>query len=178
MSLIKARRVTPPARFGLVLASAAAIAVGGAAPVSAALQPEHDIELPAGEACEFAVGIDFSGGNRIVREFTDADGNLVRIIDAGRGFELTFTNLETEESVIVPTGGSVTRTTVNDDGTETVTGTGHNVLILFPSDIPEGPSTTLYVGRVVWTVEHTDEGDVFTLVSTSGRQRDLCAELA
>jgi len=29
---------------------------------------------------------------------------------------------------------------------------GHNVLILFPSDVPAGPSTTLYVGRVVFTV--------------------------
>jgi hypothetical protein len=175
MSLIKARRITPPARFGLVLVSAAAIAVGSAAPVSSAPPPEHDIELEAGQACEFGVGIDFSGGNRIVREFTDADGDVVRIIDAGKGFELTFTNLDTGESVVVPTGGSVTRTTVNEDGTQTVTGTGHNVLILFPSDIPEGPSTTLYVGRVIWTV---DGDGVFTLVSTSGRQVDLCAQLA
>ena len=37
------------------------------------------------------------------------------------------------------------------------------------------PSTTQYVGRIVYTV---DESGVFTLVSTSGRSTDICAALA
>jgi hypothetical protein len=49
------------------------------------------------------------------------------------------------------------------------------VLILFPSDVPEGPSTTLYVGRVVFTI---DDAGVFTVVSTSGKSTDICAELS
>ena len=53
--------------------------------------------------------------------------------------------------------------------------TGHNVLILFPSDVPAGPSTTLYVGRVVFTA---DVNGIFTLVSTSGTSTDLCAALS
>ena len=53
--------------------------------------------------------------------------------------------------------------------------TGHNILILFPTDIPAGPSTTLYVGRVVFTV---DANGVYTLGSTSGRSTDICAALA
>jgi hypothetical protein len=48
------------------------------------------------------------------------------------------------------------------------------VLILFPTDVPAGPSTTLYVGRVVFTVV----GDVFTLRSTSGTATDICAALS
>jgi hypothetical protein len=63
----------------------------------------------------------------------------------------------------------------NADGSRTVTLTGHNLLILFPTDVPPGPSTTLYVGRVVFTV---DAGGVFTLESTSGRATDICAALS
>jgi hypothetical protein len=40
--------------------------------------------------------------------------------------------------------------------------------------VPAGPSTTLYVGRVVYTV---DADAVFTLQSTSGRETDICATL-
>ena len=71
--------------------------------------------------------------------------------------------------------GAVMHTVFNADGSQTVTATGHNVLILFPSDVPAGPSTTLYVGRVVYTV---DEGGVFTLVSTSGTETDICFALS
>ncbi len=53
--------------------------------------------------------------------------------------------------------------------------TGHNILILFPTDIFAGPSTTLYVGRVAFTV---DANGVFTLGSTSGSSMDICAALA
>ena len=112
-----------------------------------------------------------------MREFTDRSGNVVRTLAAGKGFTLTSTNLSpgSSKSLTLPSSGSVQRTTVNSDGTSTVVSTGHNVLILFPTDIPAGPSTTLYVGRIVYTV---DASGVFTLQSTSGRATDLCALLA
>jgi hypothetical protein len=59
----------------------------------------------------------------------------------------------TGEKVELPSDGSVTRTTINTDGTATVENTGHNVLILFPTDVPAGPLTTLYVGRLVYTAD-------------------------
>jgi hypothetical protein len=71
--------------------------------------------------------------------------------------------------------GSVTHVTNRADGWQEWIVTGHEVLILFPSDIPPGPSTTLYVGRVVFTV---DPAGVFTLQSVSGRSTDICAALA
>jgi len=71
--------------------------------------------------------------------------------------------------------GAVQQSVVNADGSATVTSTGHNVLILFPSDVPAGPSTTLYVGRVVFTV---GANGVFTVVSTSGSATDICAALS
>jgi hypothetical protein len=111
-----------------------------------------------------------------MREFTDRNGNVVRTLEAGKGFDLTFTNLESGESIAFPSNGSVSRTTINADGVNTVQATGHNVVILFPSDVPAGPSTTLYTGRLVYTVD-TSTG-VFTVVSSSGPTTDICAILA
>jgi hypothetical protein len=154
------------------VASTAALAVSADAAVAA---PFH-LELPAGTGCTFGLAVDGVGGDkRVDRTFVDADGNPVRMLSAGVGFQLTFTNLSTGATVALPANGAVTKTVSNADGSQTVTLTGHNVLILFPTDVPAGPSTTLYVGRVVYTV---DGDGVFTLVSTSGRARDICAALS
>jgi hypothetical protein len=144
-------------------------------PVAAAASDVVVFDLAAGEACAFALHVEGTGDKRIMREFTDQNGNPVRTLAAGKGFTLTFTNVSTGKSLTLPSSGSVQRTTVNNDGTSTVVSTGHNVLIFFPTDIPAGPSTTLYVGQVVYTV---DASGVFTLQSTSGRTTDLCALLA
>jgi hypothetical protein len=156
----------------LALASAAAVASG--APASAA---EGDIkyDLPAGTACAFRLLVDGTGSKQITRTFTDQDGHVVRTIAAGKGFDLTFTNADSGESIGFPSNGSVMKTTTNADGTHTVQVTGHTVVILFPSDVPAGPSTTLYVGRLVYTV---DANGVFTVVSSSGPTTDICALLA
>jgi hypothetical protein len=46
---------------------------------------------------------------------------------------------------------------------------------MFPTDIPAGPSTTLYVGQLVYTV---DPAGVFTVESSRGNSTDICAELS
>ena len=153
------------------VASTAALAVSADAAVAA---PFH-AEFPAGTACTFGLAVDGVGGDkRVNRTFVDANGNPVRMLSAGVGFQLTFTNLSNDATTALPANGAVMKTVFNPDGSQTVTTTGHNVLILFPSDVPAGPSTTLYVGRVVYTV---DADGVFTLVSTSGKARDICASL-
>ena len=156
----------------------AALALAPALPVATAATAsaqELVLDLPAGVACDFALHVEGTGDNRITREFTDEDGNLVRILSAGKGFDLTFTNVGTGKTFELPSNGSVMRTTINADGTATVENTGHNVLILFPTDVPAGPSTTLYVGRLVYTVDLNT--GVFTLQSTSGPTTDICALL-
>jgi hypothetical protein len=163
-----------------------ALAVGLAAVALTATQPAfaqdpEPVFLPAGLGCPgFNLQFQATGGNLVTREFRDAEGNLVRIITAGKGVDLTYTNYGTDsvagESVTVKTAGSVTKTVFNPDGTQTVTGTGHNGLILFPSDVPAGPTTTHYIGRIVYNVDPAT--GVFTLVSTMGQERDICAELA
>lgn len=158
------------------VAAAVALTTALAASADAALAaPFHD-EFDPGVACTFGLAVDGVGGDkRVERTFVDADGNPVRMLSAGVGSQLTFTNLSNDATIALRANGAVQRTVFNADGSATVTSTGHNVLILFPSDVPAGPSTTLYVGRVVFTV---DANGVFTVVSTSGTATDICAALS
>ena len=134
------------------------------------------IDLPAGLAC---AGFDLrlevtANARRVYREFYDKSGNIVRYISAGKGNDLTVMNLSTLARLTLKANGAVEKTRFNPDGTITSTAMGHNLIIFFPTDNPPGPSTTLYVGRVVWTV---DAIGVWTLVSTAGESTDICAEL-
>jgi hypothetical protein len=161
----KAGRLAPGVA-ALALASALAVA----APASAAAPP-FTIDLPAGLACAgFDLRVEGTGDKRIMRTFTDQNGQVVRLLSAGKGFDLTFTNLNSGASIAFPSNGSVERS----DGSTTFQNLGHNVLILFPTDVPQGPSTTLYTGQLVYTV---DASGVFTVQSTSGRTTDICALL-
>ena len=131
---------------------------------------------PAETACEFELEIAVSGGDKLQSmEFRDKDGNLVRTFLGGKGFDLVFTNGAAGDSLTLKGNGSVMQETPNPDGTFTDVLTGHNILILFPTDDPPGPSTTLYVGRVVYT---RDADFNFTLQSTSGKSVDICAALS
>jgi hypothetical protein len=118
-----------------------------------------------------------TGGNQVQREFFDRNGNVVRSLSAGKGNVQTFTNMTTGEELTIKTGGSVTHVTNNPDGSQTWTSTGHNVWILFPSDVPAGPTTTLYLGKVVFRI---DPPTFFTelLTDASGQKIDICAALS
>lgn len=169
--------MTRIAKFGRRMAVAgAAASMAALAVVPGTSAADAPLILPAGTACSFGLRIDIVGPkSRVDRVFTDANGNKVREISAGRGAQLTFTNLATGATLALRSNGAVTRTVVNPDGTRTVTDTGHNVLILFPTDVPAGPSTTLFVGRIVFTA---DANDNFTLRSTSGTATNICAALS
>ena len=131
--------------------------------------------FPAGNACEFDLQIDGSGGNQVQREFFDKNGNLVRTLSAGTGSALVFTNLGTGATLALQSNGAVSHVTKGPGGLDTWVSTGHNVIILFPTDTPPGPSTTLYVGRIEYTV---DVNFTFTLLRSSGNKTDICAELS
>ena len=135
------------------------------------------LELPAGIACAgFDLAIDGSEavGGGVYREFTDRDGNLVRTLSAGTGSALNFTNLSTGTTLALRSNGAVASTRLGADGTQHVTLLGHNVIILFPTDVPAGPSTTLYVGRVTYSV---DQAGIFMLASSTGTSLDICAAI-
>jgi hypothetical protein len=158
-------------RLACVATMAAAAVLGGAGAATAA---DQTIDLPAGDACEFGLRIEITGGNQVMKTFTDKNGT-VRSLSAGTGSALTFTNLDAGTSLSLKSNGSVTQIRSNPDGSVTYKTTGHNVLVLFPSDIPAGPSTTLTVGQTVFTV---DPSGVFTVLKVSGNSTDICAALA
>ncbi|GAA1950163.1 hypothetical protein [Microbacterium deminutum] len=159
---------------GRIVAAALLTAVlsTGALPAQAAAP--FDLVFPAGQACSFELGLNIApSGHTIYREFKGADGR-VRTIDAGKGHALTFTNVSTGASVSTRSDLYATTTTRHADGSSTVVSIGHNLIILFPTDIPAGPSTKIYIGAVTYT--STAEG-VFTITGSWGKTRDICAEL-
>jgi hypothetical protein len=154
----------------------ATLAVITALAVRQVAAAQESTVIPAGIACEFELRVESeTNPNRMFREWRDSDGNLVRTLEAGRGSDVTLVNTETGESLTLKGNGAVNHTTYNPDGSWTTNLTGHYVLILWPTDIPAGPSTTLYVGRVTYT---STPDSTFALVGSSGTQRDLCAELS
>jgi hypothetical protein len=164
-------------RSRLALCAITAVGVALGLPSPAAAETNPDFVLPLGVACaDFALGLSTKGGNQVYREFIDRNGNVVRWLSAGKGNVQTFTNMATGAELTIKTGGSVTHVTNNADGTQTWTSTGHNVWILFPSDVPAGPSTTLYLGKVVFLV---DPSTFFSQLQTASAQAvDICAALA
>jgi hypothetical protein len=111
------------AKVAVAVASAGVLALSADAAVAA---PFH-LEVPAGTACTFGLAVDGVGGDhQVLRTFLDTEGNTVRTLTAGRGFQLTFTNLSSGARLALPANGAVTHTVVNADGSQTVTTTGHN----------------------------------------------------
>lgn len=130
--------------------------------------------LPAGLACSYPLSI-VSTGDRVQRTYTDVNGQPIRVLQAGRGWELTFTNVVNGSTLTIKPNGSVYQQRNHPDGSQTVTATGHNVIIFFPTDVPAGPSTIQYVGKITYTVS---ANGVSTIQQVSGKQIDICAALA
>jgi hypothetical protein len=165
------RKGSPDASDDEELVGAVAASVLLGAVTTAAARAD---ELPAGLASDFPLSMVAAGGKLVTRTFTDASGNVVPTPAAGRGPTLTFTNVTTRATYQTPSNGTVTQVRYNADGSQTFVTTGHNVLILYPTDTPPGPSTTLLMGRVVFTVSPVG---VFQVRSVSGRSVDICAAL-
>ena len=138
-------------------------------------EPSFTVDLPANAGCSFPLRLESSAGAVRTITFKTENGQPGRIISVKTGVVLTYTNLATRESVSIKTSGSVT-SAVRDGVTETRTATGHNGLILFPDDVPGGPTTTQYNGRIVYTY-NTVTGFI-EVIETSGKATDICAELS
>ncbi|MDN8616543.1 hypothetical protein [Variovorax ginsengisoli] len=164
MSDSLAARLVRATIFGLVLV------IGPLSLATAATQV-----FPAGQACKFDLYVDSTGGNQHYKEFLDKQGKPVRTLLAGVGSQLTFTNPTNNATYSFKGNGSVLQTTNNTGGSQTVTTGGHNVIILYPTDVPAGPTTTLYVGRVVYQI---DAAGNWTIQGTHGNSTDICALLS
>lgn len=136
----------------------------------------------AGVACQFELAVTVSpAAQRVTRVFTDKDGKPVRYLYAGKGAILSFTNTHSAVTQTYRTGGSVEQVTPNPDGTQSWVSTGHEILILYPTDIGvggvPGPSTILYIGRIVFTVDPAHDY-FYGVQSFTGKSTDICAALS
>jgi hypothetical protein len=171
----------------LASSAAATLMTLGFVPASSAQTvPCPAIQLEAGIACNgFALGVDvFPPDNRVIRDFLDKNGNVVRQLSAGKGNLLVFSRFEVADAEAqqcrltktysLRSNGSVESIKCcTDKGEQMRTATGHNVLILFPNDVPAGPSTNLYVGRLVFLFDETT--GFTTLQSFNRTVTDICA---
>jgi hypothetical protein len=156
---------------------AATIAVAtGLAVVAAAGPASADtswtLEFPAGMFCAFPLTISGEGGQKTARELPAKDGD-VRVLTAGKGQALTYTNAATGYHFSTRANGAVSWTIQHTDGSQTLRLMGHNVVLMSPTDVL-GPSATVYTGRVVIEV---DTAGVWEVVADNGTALDICAEL-
>jgi hypothetical protein len=176
MKRTTARRLTP----SLLLAGSLlglSPAANAAPPVVGDPPENFSADLPAGLGCpDFDLRIEADGSNVTVRTFVDRKGKTLRTLQAGRGYTLTYTNLDSGKSITIRPTGSNRSTVTNPDGTFTVTETGTAGIILFPTDNPQGPSSTQYYGRIVYTLKA--DKSTLTSLTTSGTSIDICAALA
>jgi hypothetical protein len=131
--------------------------------------------FPAGVACSFELKVEGDGsGVRVKREPTH--GHYVAI-SAGTGEDLRLTNTSTGTSLTLQGNGAVQMTTRQPlpNGYTLIKLTGHNILFMYPTDTPPGPSSTLYAGQVNYSV---DAQGNYTVLSSAGSKTDLCAALA
>lgn len=131
--------------------------------------------LEAGKACPgFALTVKGTNSKTRTLEYRDQKGTLVRTVESGNGYNLTFTNAATGKSVFYKSDSIRTVSVYHKDGTRTVTSSGHFAIIMFPTDVPAGPSTTQYVGTVVYDATPTDD---FTIKSVNAKSTDVCKQL-
>ena len=129
----------------------------------------------AGVACSFPLQIVSAGAGPQVNKTFEAPDGSVRILTAGKGSDLLFTNLATGATYTLSGNGAAQWVRVDAAGSARLTLMGHNVLIYFPTDDPAGPSTTLVVGREDIMVDL--ETSHFTRLSRTGHTTDICAAL-
>jgi hypothetical protein len=167
MSATRSRRAT---------AFAALASIALLASIAGSASAAYTMDFPAGVACDFALSIDVGdGGPQHYQQITDEEGNVLWWLSAGRGNPLTFTNVDSGATLSLDATGATWKTVNYPDGSFTQTLIGQNLLILFPTDVPAGPSTTLHVGRVV---VDSDPFYNFTVRTVSGTATDICAALS
>ena len=148
------------------------LAAAGGKPIRTPLEPDSDT-YPAGLACDFAVTTEDVISNEYDTTFPpDANGDVMTLV-TGRLISRV-TNVETTESITLNASGPGPIVS-HSDGSVTATVHGPSFLILFPGDMPSGPSFVVNYGRYV--VDITPDGQ-FIVQSQTGRQFDVCAALS
>ena len=155
--------------LAMVLAVGAVLASAGLAqpPVKEPLVSEP-MEFPAGVICPFPVLGESVSGNESITFFASGRFHIT-----GEG-STRFTNLETDESIVLDTSGVVTFTPL-EDGNLAITGSGRNLFFFLPQDV-EGAGLFLITGRISEILDSST--DTITSSSSTGQRVDVCAALS
>jgi hypothetical protein len=167
-----------PLTVSVLLIAASALTFSGSASAAPPTTLQvTDTTYAAGLGCAgFDLNVKSTEGKLQTVQLLDGGGNPVRIVvSVGTGVSFTYTNVTTGKQITTKGSGSATKV-VTTDAIQTVTQSGLNALILFPTDVPAGPSTTAYRGQIVFTIDTTT--GVFTLISHSGASLDVCKALS
>ncbi len=136
--------------------------------------PDFIVPFDAGVACDFPLTIEGTDAKLCIKEFTDKRGRLNTVVE-GKGYNFLFTNVATGKSTTQKSQHAQQHTVFYPDGSQKITTDGAVLIVMFPTDIPAGPSTTYYNGHTVLRI--TAEG-VGTLEPPHAHARDICAELS
>jgi hypothetical protein len=139
---------------------------------TAELPPSFTLKFAPGIACDFELQVEGWGGNRRMAEYKDEKGNRVRLLEAGPGTALRFTNIANNQTFSTDSTGALSQIRYNLNGSFTETDTGQSLLILYPTAQPTGPSTRLISGSIVFTV---DSRGIFYLQEIKGKTTNICA---
>jgi hypothetical protein len=134
--------------------------------------PSFTLKFAPGIACDFELQVEGWGGNRRMAEYKDEKGNRVRLLEAGAGTALRFTNIANNQTFSTDSTGALSQIRYNLNGSFTETDTGQSLLILYPAAQPTGPSTRLISGSIVFTV---DSRGLFYMQEIKGKTTDICA---
>jgi hypothetical protein len=159
-----------PSKISLFGMMFALLSVGNSA--AAEIPPNFTVKFAPGTACDFELQIEGWGGNRRVMEYKDEKGNRVRLLEAGAGTALRFTNTTSNQTFSTDSTGAVPQVRYNLNGSFTETDAGHSLLILYPIAQTTGPSTLLISGSIIFTV---DSRGMFYLQAINGKTTDICA---
>jgi hypothetical protein len=132
-----------------------------------------DMTFAAGELCPFEMRWADETNRGKTTVFFDKEGSPRFLLGSGQIFS-TVTNLETGESLTFNISGPG-RITLNEDGSQTVVGTGPWLIGFFPTDEPAGPMMLFTHGR--FTLE-VSPGGALDLVEPPPRSVDICTLLA
>ena len=158
----------------LIGALLAAASLGAHASTAPSGPPNWVVPFDAGLACTYALTIEGWAGKNHTREFTDKDGNA-NVVITGKGHDFRFTNVANGKTTTQMSQGVQQQIVVYPDGSQKYTTNGALLLVMFPTDIPAGPSTVYYNGHSELTITAAGVG---TLEKATGHKRDICAELS
>jgi hypothetical protein len=146
----------------------------GSLQASAQATPDFTVPFEAGVACSFPLTIEGTNAKGISTEYTDKDGNL-NVWLTGKGYAFRYTNTTTGKSTTTKSQPAAQHTITYPDGSQRITTYGASLIVMFPTDIPAGPTTKYYNGVTDMTI--TAQG-VGTLIDEDAYGIDICHVLS